>query len=112
MTASRRLRPPPAPVLTKAHVRPRLVTPDLGGRLRDFLAFRHLFRNIYGDELDVGRVSLLEARLPEVLGDFETQIHVFLDWMTGPLQANGPRASALTPGRISGPPSGASRAAA
>ena len=67
-------------------VRPRVVTPDLGGRLRDFLGFRHLFRTIYGDELDIERVSLLEARLPETLDDFETQIRAFLDWMTGPLQ--------------------------
>lgn len=67
-------------------VRPPVVTPDLAGRLRDFLGFRHLFRNIYGDELDVERVALLEARLPEVLDDFETQIRTFLGWMTGPLQ--------------------------
>lgn len=65
-------------------VRPRVVTPELGRGLRDFLGFRHLFRNIYGDELDVERGSLLEARLPEVLDDFETQIHGFLDWMTEP----------------------------
>ena len=67
-------------------VRPRVVTPDLGGRLRDFLGFRHLFRTINGDDLDIERVSLLEARLPETLDDFETQFRAFLDWMTGPLQ--------------------------
>ena len=65
-------------------IRPPVITPELETRLSDFLGFRHLFRNIYGDELDVERVALLEARLPEVLDDFETQIHAFLDWMTGP----------------------------
>ena len=67
-------------------VRPRVITPELETELRDFLGFRHLFRNIYGDELDVERVARLEERLPEVLDDFETQVRAFLDWMTGPLQ--------------------------
>lgn len=69
-------------------VRPPVITPELGSELRDFLRFRHVFRNIYGDELDVERVALLEARLPNVLDDFERQLGSFLDWMTGPSQAN------------------------
>ena len=66
-------------------VRPRVITPELETELRDFLGFRHLFRNIYGDELDVERLARLEERLPEALNDFESQIRAFLDWMTGPL---------------------------
>ena len=69
-------------------VRPSIITPEFAAQLREFLAFRHLFRNIYGDELDVERLARLEERLPEVLDDFDTQIRAFLDWMTGPLQAN------------------------
>ena len=68
-------------------VRPPVITPELGAELRDFLGFRHVFRNIYGDELDVERVAPLEARLPRVLDDFERQLGVFLDWMTGPSPA-------------------------
>lgn len=67
-------------------VRPGVITPELGTGLCDFLGFRHVFWNIYGDELDVERVALLEARLPKVLDDFERQLCSFLDWMTGPLQ--------------------------
>lgn len=66
-------------------VRPPVITPELEAALRDFLGFRHLFRNIYGGELDPERVAPLEERLPGVLNDFNTQICAFLDWMTGPL---------------------------
>lgn len=69
-------------------VRPPVITPELGTELRDFLGFRHVFRNIYGDELDVERVAQLEARLPNVLDDFRRQLGAFLDWMTGPSSAN------------------------
>ena len=35
-------------------VRPRVLTSDLAERLRPFLRFRHLFRNIYGGQLRWG----------------------------------------------------------
>ena len=66
-------------------IRPPVITPELETQLRDFLGFRHLFRNIYGDELDPERLARLEARLPGVLDDFNTQIRAFLDWMMGPV---------------------------
>lgn len=69
-------------------VRPPVITPELGAELRDFLGFRHVFRNIYGDELDVERVAQLEARLPRVFDDFRRQLGAFLDWMTGPSSTN------------------------
>lgn len=83
-------------------VRPPVITPELEAQLRDFLSFRHLFRNIYGDELDPDRLGRLEARLPEVHDDFETQIRAFLDCMTEPLQEYGvPLSGRVAPWPIS-----------
>lgn len=65
-------------------IRPPVITPELETQLSDFLGFRHLFRNHYGDELDPERLAALEKLLPGLLEDFETQIRVFLGWMTGP----------------------------
>ena len=65
-------------------VRPRVITPELERQLSDFLGFRHLFRNNYGDELDAEWMAALEKLLPGLLEDFEAQIRVFLGWMTGP----------------------------
>ena len=41
---------------------------------------------LYGYELYGERVAPLEERVPEVIDAFNVQIHVFLDWLTGPLQ--------------------------
>ena len=74
----------PVMTLRIAGVRPPVINPELGAELRDFLGFRHVYWNIYGDELDVERLARLEARLPTVLDDFERQLGAFLDRMTGP----------------------------
>ena len=64
-------------------IRPPVITPELATQLSDFLGFRDLFRNNYGDELDPAWLAALEKLLPGLLEDFETQIRVFLAWMTG-----------------------------
>ena len=47
-------------------VRPRVLTSDLAERLRTFLRFRHLFRNIYGGQLHWERSAELLAEVDEV----------------------------------------------
>ena len=65
-------------------VRPAVITPELAGRLREFLAFRRRFRNLYGFDLYGERLTPLEARMGEVLDLFEAQVRTFLDWLTEP----------------------------
>ena len=71
-------------------VRPPVIAPELEIQLRDFLGFRQVFRTICGDELDPERLARLEARLPRVLDDFETQIRAFLARMTELLHRRHP----------------------
>ena len=47
-------------------VRPRVLTSNLAERLRTFLRFRHLFRNIYGGQLHWERSTELLAEVDEV----------------------------------------------
>lgn len=47
-------------------VRPALLSPDTHQALREYLAFRHVFRNIYGDQLDSERLRRLLHDLPAV----------------------------------------------
>lgn len=64
-------------------VRPAVITADLRNRLEDYLAFRHLFRNVYGFVLDDDRLAPLEARLSEIHRAFDEQLRAFLRWLEG-----------------------------
>ena len=35
-------------------------------------AFRHVFRNIYQGELDIGKVKLVDSRMPDAIGAFKS----------------------------------------
>jgi hypothetical protein len=35
-------------------------------------AFRHVFRNIYQGELDIGKLNLVDSRMQEALGAFKS----------------------------------------
>lgn len=59
-------------------VRPAVISEDLAAELDEFLAFRHLFRNIYGFELKGDRVTRLGRRLEGVSRRFEQEIETFL----------------------------------
>lgn len=61
--------------------RPALLSPSSVEALREYLAFRHVVRNIYGFELDVERVEQLVARYPAVWGGVETDIRRFMVWL-------------------------------
>ena len=58
-------------------VRPRVLTSDLAERLRPFLRFRHLFRNIYGGQLHWERCTELLAEAREVWPLFQQQMQEF-----------------------------------
>jgi len=61
--------------------RPAMVTVETAGRLQEYLAFRHVVRNIYGFELDPLRVERLVADYPSVWHQFETQARDFVNWL-------------------------------
>jgi hypothetical protein len=59
-------------------IRPRVISDGLAADLDEFLAFRHLFRNIYGYELKGGRIEFLAGRLEEVAGRFREEVREFV----------------------------------
>ena len=58
--------------------RPRVLAAQTAESLRDFLVFRHRFRNLYGFELDWMLMSPLLRRMPATLRQFEGDLDVFL----------------------------------
>ncbi len=61
--------------------RPRVITDELAAELDDFLAFRHVFRNIYGFELKGERIIRLAKKFDKVSEQIEKQIELFLKEM-------------------------------
>ena len=59
-------------------IRPKVISDELAADLDEFLAFRHLFRNIYGYELKGGRIDFLAGRLEEVAGKFKKEVREFV----------------------------------
>jgi hypothetical protein len=59
-------------------VRPALVSQELAAELDEYLAFRHVFRNIYGFELKGERVVRLAHGLERVSVRFEQEVGAFL----------------------------------
>jgi hypothetical protein len=61
--------------------RPALLSPDSLESLREYLAFRHVVRNIYGFELDVDRIERLIERYPQVWSQVEIDTRRFIAWL-------------------------------
>ncbi len=61
--------------------RPALLAPATVQNLREYLAFRHVVRNIYGFELDAERVERLVSRYPVVWSQVETDVQRFVAWL-------------------------------
>ncbi len=61
--------------------RPALLTPSSVEGVREYLAFRHVVRNIYGYELDVERIEHLVERYPAVWHQVEADIQRFVAWL-------------------------------
>ena len=64
-------------------VRPAVVDRRLAETLREYLRFRHVFRNVYGGVLDAERMASLEDRLPATLTAFRHDIKAFVAWLVG-----------------------------
>lgn len=59
-------------------IRPAVVHEELAAELDDYLAFRHVFRNIYGFELKGDRLTRLVDKFRRVSMQFENQVGDFL----------------------------------
>jgi len=60
------------------NLRPAVIDDSLKKDLNEYLRFRHLFRSLYGFELDRSRMQPLAEHFDEVLEKFEYQIRKFL----------------------------------
>lgn len=61
--------------------RPAVLTQDTARRLEEYLAFRHVVRNVYGYELDPRRVARLVADYPSTWHPFQVQVKDFVKWL-------------------------------
>lgn len=61
--------------------RPALISTDTARRLEKYLAFRHVVRNIYGYELETGRIAQLVAEQETVWRQFEAEVLTFVAWL-------------------------------
>ncbi|MCS6845873.1 MAG: hypothetical protein NZ528_16385 [Caldilineales bacterium] len=61
--------------------RPALLSATSVESLREYLAFRHVVRHIYGFELDVDRVRRLTERYPQVWQQVEADVLRFVGWL-------------------------------
>jgi hypothetical protein len=61
--------------------RPALLRQSTAQRLEEYLAFRHVVRNIYGFELKPERLETLITDYPEVWQQFSQDIQTFLEWL-------------------------------
>ncbi|TSA11176.1 MAG: hypothetical protein D4R73_04295 [Deltaproteobacteria bacterium] len=63
------------------NVRPPVISKETAKLLHEFLAFRHVVRNIYGFELDSERLSRLIEKSKEVFGRVKQEIQDFLQFL-------------------------------
>lgn len=61
--------------------RPAVISEKLQRELEDFLAFRHVVRNIYGYELDPERMDRLLDKYPLTWETFRSEMARFIEWM-------------------------------
>jgi hypothetical protein len=61
--------------------RPALLSNSTAQRLEEYLAFRHVVRNIYGFELKPERLEKLIAAHSEVWQQFDQDIQIFIGWL-------------------------------
>ncbi len=58
-------------------LRPRVISDELAAMLDEFLAFRHVFRNIYGFELKGDRIDYLGEKFEAVVEKLQGEIEDF-----------------------------------
>ena len=62
-------------------LRPAVLSEELAAEMDEYLAFRHLFRNIYGFELKGERIGYLAKKFDPVAKKFIREIKVFLGYL-------------------------------
>ncbi len=62
-------------------IRPPVISDNLYQKLLPYLRFRHLFRNLYGFELEWEKMKELDESFSAVSSAWLREIRVFLDWM-------------------------------
>ena len=62
-------------------IRPPVLSEKLYGGLLPYLKFRHLFRNLYGFELDRDKMKELDRNFQDVAAGCFREIRAFLEWM-------------------------------
>ncbi len=62
-------------------VRPALITKETAGKLDEYRAFRHVFRNVYGFNLSAERIIELLNKFPHTAACLEKDVVVFIDTM-------------------------------
>ena len=62
-------------------IRPPVVTAELRDALLPFLRFRHLFRNLYGFNLEPRRLEELSEAFPTVLAQSRNELKAFTHWL-------------------------------
>ena len=66
---------------TQQEERPALISSETRKILEEYLAFRHVVRNIYGFELDPERLDNLVKHYPVVWEKFEQDVIQFVNWL-------------------------------
>ena len=61
--------------------RPAVISKETARFLEEYLAFRHVVRNIYGYELDPQRIDPLLARSKKVFEQFHAEVSQFITWL-------------------------------
>lgn len=61
--------------------RPSLLSSETAKQLEDYLAFRHVVRNIYGFELDPVRLDALVEQQPAVWNRLQQDMQTFTEWL-------------------------------
>lgn len=59
-------------------IRPAIITDELREELEEYLGFRHVFRNIYGFQLEPERLKRLLQRFDEVFSRFKNSLTKFI----------------------------------
>lgn len=63
-------------------LRPPVITSSTEKKLREYLAFRHLFRKRYGFELEWLKIKRLLAGIPKILSTLEKEIKLFFQTLS------------------------------
>lgn len=62
-------------------IRPKVISNELQDQLKEFLRFRHLFRNIYGFVLKWEKMQPLVQEMPNVLKRFTSELSLLFEFL-------------------------------